>query len=309
MTAPPDLHTVLSGFIDHLAAHSIEPAGELIPDGVLHRCHVVGHPSGTKNLAYTLHIDEHPAGWFQEFRSGVTGTWKADVSTTPPPAECCAQVAAARERRDAQRQQRHAQTAALARSLWERAIPCLEHEYLTTKRIRPHGARIGRWPKPSPAGTDGALLIPLKDAQGAIWNLQAILSAAAAEQLGRNKDFLNGGRKQGLFTWLGKRTDTVLIAEGFATAASLHEATNLQTFVAFDAGNLLPVATTIREHCPDARLIICGDDDRHTPGNPGATAARRAAEAVGGLVSLPVFPPGAPGSDWNDAARLELTTP
>ncbi|MNR59635.1 DNA primase TraC [compost metagenome] len=52
-------------------------------------------------------------------------------------------------------------------------------------------------------------------------------------------------------------------------------------------------------------LVIAGDDDRQTEGNPGRTAATAAALSVSGLVTFPVWPPGAPDhlSDFNDLAN------
>jgi putative DNA primase/helicase len=75
--------------------------------------------------------------------------------------------------------------------------------------------------------------------------------------------------------------------------------------VAFDCGNLEPVALMVRRMHPNAKIIIAADNDCATPGNPGLTAARKAAIAVGGLVSVPVFPDGRPG-DWNDWVTMEV---
>ena len=60
----------------------------------------------------------------------------------------------------------------------------------------------------------------------------------------------------------------------------------------------------IRERFPRARLVLAGDDDRMTEGNPGRTKATEAAKAEGADVVFPEFPTGADGSDWNDLAKL-----
>ena len=74
--------------------------------------------------------------------------------------------------------------------------------------------------------------------------------------------------------------------------------------VAFDAGNLEPVARALRAKFPELRLILCADDDSGTPGNPGLTKATAAARAVGGLVAVPDFGPDRPdgAKDFNDLA-------
>ncbi len=93
----------------------------------------------------------------------------------------------------------------------------------------------------------------------------------------------------------------VLICEGYATGASIHEATGHSVVIAFDDGKLKPVAEQIRVKYPDHAIVICTDDDRHIEGNPGLTKAREAALAVGGKLAVPVFQDASTrGSDFND---------
>ena len=91
--------------------------------------------------------------------------------------------------------------------------------------------------------------------------------------------------------------DRILIAKGYATAASLHEATDDATVVAFDAGNLKPVAESIRNEYPDVEIIVCADNDDKTPGNPGVTKAKEAAFAIKGKCAVPGI-----SGDFNDLA-------
>jgi len=106
---------------------------------------------------------------------------------------------------------------------------------------------------------------------------------------------------------IGSPTDgsTICIAEGYATGATVHQATGHPVAVAFDAGNLQPVAEVLRAAFPSALLVVCADDDHSTEGNPGLTMAASAAHAVGGLLAIPAFPdtrePG--GTDFNDMAQ------
>ena len=106
------------------------------------------------------------------------------------------------------------------------------------------------------------------------------------------KRFMRGARKRGLYHAIGPQVAGVLcIAEGFATGASIHEATGHPVAVAFDCGNLLPVARTLRGKYPQARILICADNDTATAArtgrNPGIEAATEAAQAVGGVVAPP----------------------
>lgn len=178
--------------------------------------------------------------------------------------------------------------------------------YLLRKGVSAYGVRFTH---------PGTLLVPLRDAAGKLWNVQQIAPAKPASGA-PEKLFLKGGRKSGLWHMVGELasgdggTDTtgpavLLIAEGYATAATLHEATGYPVAVAFDAGNLQHVARALRQQHPAALLVLCGDDDQATEAqsgtNPGRQKATAAAQAVRGLA---VFPEGLPpgGSDFNDLA-------
>lgn len=142
------------------------------------------------------------------------------------------------------------------------------------------------------------LLVPLVDTEAVFWNVQAIFPEFE-RLLGRDKDFIAGGRTGGCFHVIGKPTTERIIAEGYATAATLHEATGLQDYCAMSAGNLLAVAKAIRQARPNVKLVICADNDS-TQGNPGLTAAKAAARAVGGFLAIPPI-----AGDFNDYAAME----
>jgi putative DNA primase/helicase len=65
----------------------------------------------------------------------------------------------------------------------------------------------------------------------------------------------------------------VVIAEGYATAATIAQHAKVPAIAAFDSGNLLAVATSIRERCKDKQIIIAGDDDHRLESNPGRAKA------------------------------------
>ena len=209
----------------------------------------------------------------------------------------------ARRQREAAEVVKRDQAACRALEIWQAAKPAAnDHPYLVRKQIRPHHARVSPWRRfvdidgeRKPIVIDNALLIPLFDASGNIRNLQAIFPEKHP-LLSRDKDFIAGGALAGLFGWIGKRTDTVNICEGFATAAALFEQTGYRTYVAFTAGNLLAVAQIVREKLPKAKIILCADNDTKTAGNPGLTKANEAALAVGGVVCVPPIP----DADFND---------
>jgi phage/plasmid primase-like uncharacterized protein len=146
----------------------------------------------------------------------------------------------------------------------------------------------------------GRLLVPMQDIDGKLWNLQMID--------GRGQKFFLPGRKQGLFAPLGSLHDPgkLIIAEGFATAATLRETTALTSVLAFDSGNLMPVATALRKAHPGREIVIGADNDHHLPRrdpplpNVGLEKAAAAAKAVGGKVIVPEFQADDSGTDFND---------
>lgn len=106
-----------------------------------------------------------------------------------------------------------------------------------------------------------------------------------------------GGGLAGLFWWIGAKTEKVLIAEGYATAATLHEESGYRVYMAFTANNLMTVGRIVSAKLPAAELVFCADNDTKTPGNPGLTKATEAAEAIGGSVTAPPI-----HGDFNDYA-------
>ena len=182
-------------------------------------------------------------------------------------------------------EQERAQAAATAADMWERAAPG-PHPYAERKLIPTDSARV----------LDGELLIPMRHGPGAMVGLQRIRHDGT-------KLFLKGTPAGGAYTVLGKPTKTgpIVICEGWATGASIRLATGYCVVVAFNAGNLQPVAAKIRAALPDAVLIIGADDDFQTEGNPGRTSAHAAALAVGATIAYPLWAGDrGRGTDFND---------
>lgn len=133
----------------------------------------------------------------------------------------------------------------------------------------------------------GTIAVPVCDDTAKLWNLQLIFSAG-------NKQFIKNGRKSGCFHFIGEyppadSTAWLLACEGYATGASLHMASGDPVAVAFDAGNLVHVAKTLRDNWPQAQLLFCGDNDVETHGNPGMSKATEAAKLTGGRWCVPDF--------------------
>lgn len=233
-----------------------------------------------------------------------------------------ARLAAEKKRLEAEEQRRYEECARRADYAWR--SKCAEgsrdqSEYLKRKQIEPLGGRFL---------PGGKFVVPVQDAERRTYGLQVVYDQA---KNGRDKSFWPAGmEKKGRFFLIGGIPDQLLlVAEGFATAASLHLATGLPVAVAFDAGNLLPVVLALREKHKRARILICADDDylqkcrecrglvlvaeatcphcgqAHGKDNPGQTHARNAAIAVEGEVVAPEFKDERPvdrkgDTDFND---------
>ena len=151
---------------------------------------------------------------------------------------------------------------------------------------------------------DGRLLVPVQDADGKLWSVQHIGA-------GGFKQFHEGGRLEGGHFVIGQveRPGPILIAEGYATAATLHELSDMPAIVAFNAGNLVHVARTYRAFYPDRAIYVAGDNDRRREAegkpNVGRLKADEAAAAIGAFALRPMFAGHEAGSDWNDLVQVQ----
>ena len=288
------MREAIEQFRTALQVAGLEPPDFIKPDGKLHRFATNGK-QGDDAGWYVLHIDGIPAGAFGDWRTGIRKTWRADIGRKLSQQEKAAHRARMKEisrKHEAERTRRQVKAREQAVAIWQKARPAPDdHDYLQKKKIKPNGLRID---------DEGALIIPVQDGTE-LQSLQFI-------GLNDEKRFLTGGRVAGCYFTIGNPTSaTVLcIAEGFATGATIHEATGYAVVVAFNAGNLLPVASALREKFPSSRLIVCADDDTGTPGNPGRTKALEAAQAVHGAVAFPDFGDDRPDgvTDFNDLMML-----
>ena len=263
-----------------------------VPDGAIHRFRVPDDKVGTLNGWYVLYLDGIASGAFGSWKAGGSRTWCSREPANGREAEQVHQrIEQARRQREVEQHQRQLSAANLSQRWWRDALRADPgHAYLIAKGVRPHGLRQ----------RNGELLVPLY-AGDVLVNLQRIAPDG-------RKRFLAGGRVKGCYSPMGRITPgkPLCICEGWATGATLNQS-GYTVACAMNAGNLKPVALALRAEYHTTEIIIAGDDDRHTEGNPGRTAANAAAVAVGGLVTFPEWPAGAPDtlSDFNDLYRWE----
>jgi putative DNA primase/helicase len=273
-------------FRDSMAAAGLHTHDDIIDDGKLHRVQLEGDKPRTNNGWYVLHGDGVPAGAFGSWKHDISGSWcgKSEQEFTPDERRQYAQrMEETKRQREAEQEQIRAEARERAASIWEASPPANDnHPYLVRKQIKSFGLRESR----------GSLVLPVTSPDGIMQSLQFIDADG-------NKLFLKGGMKRGCYYKIGGApVDRVIVAEGYATGASLHMAHGCPVAVAFDAGNLQPVCDAIRKRLPAHIAIeIWADNDLNTKGNPGVTKATKAAESVGAKVVVPDI-----AGDWNDVA-------
>jgi len=266
--------------------------GEPVMDGKLHRVSVADGKKGNRDGAYVGYLDGKPSGFIQNYKTGQKENWT--VAGAQLSAEELAQLAAqaqvAKQQRAAELAEQHGKTAERSQAKWDRLAevpPSGDNAYLARKQVAAHGVKF-----------DGEkAVVPVRDVNGKLWSLQSI-----SPEEGAAKMFEKGGRKTGNMHVLGeiKPGAEILVAEGYATGASLHQATGKTVAVAFDSGNLDPVVAALKEKHPTSPIFIMGDNDKHQQHNVGVDKALAAAQKHQVGVAFPEFKTEGKLTDFND---------
>ena len=258
-------------------------------------------------------LDGHPAGYVINNRTGNETRWKSKGYSLSDEerAELQAYAAQKLEAREKEQKQAHEEAALrVSNQLAKLVLMTSPTPYLQTKQIGCNSEIF--------TDSEGkTTYIPVIDVTGKVWSMQYISEDGT-------KRFAKNSRKEGCFHALGgglnaiAEAPVIVIAEGYATAASISQELEFSTIAAFDAGNLEPVARALQKLFPDKPIVIAGDDDKHQEitkdihtgkiNNRGKTNALKAANAVNGIAIFPIFAPGEQSansktfSDFNDLA-------
>lgn len=287
---------------------AIVSGGHPIMDGKPHRIPTEGDKNGEKAGFYVAHLDGIPAGYIKNNRTGAELNWKCKgyILTDEQKATLKVEAFAHKQTRQRELEAKQKSTALKLEQKLSMMTEVVEPTpYMQSKGIQVHSGVYTDEEKK-------LTCIPAIDSNGTLWTVQYIDKDGA-------KRFAKDSRKEGCFHVLGgieKLADVpvILITEGYATAATIKEATELPAVVsAFDAGNLKSVAKALHEQYPHTPIIVAADDDKHlelTQGiNPGKEKGGEAADAVKGFVILPTFAPGEQSSnprqfsDFNDLSN------
>ena len=247
-------------------------------DKQLHRFHVKGDKPGSMNGWYVLHPAPDFLGLYGSWKTGQEGKWRPNDLIKTSNRERKHERKCYQPDPNIQKKRRSAKNK--AQFIWENSSAITDnHPYLVKKNVKNYGLRLYK----------GSLVVPLRNGKGEIETLQFIYPDG-------NKRFLGGGQKKGCFHTIGNISSSpICVAEGYATAASIYEATGFSSIVAFDAGNIKSVAQTLKKTHLNSKFIICADNDLNTPGNPGVTKAKEAASSIGAALAIPPC-----NGDFND---------
>ena len=273
LVAPPEAQ-----LIDAMRAAGLQPPDEILMDGKIHRFRsgTKGEPGhGDKPGWYLVFGDGIPAGRFGCWRAGMEITWRADVGrklTEFEEMSHARRISESKVLREAAQERQHQVASETVEKIWlsgGAAHP--DHPYLKRKGIQTHGVRITG---------DGRLMAPLYDADGTLSTLQYI-----DEQGG--KLYHPGGQTGGKFWMLGTMDEpgTLFVAEGFATAATIHETSDRPVVVAYSASNLVPVTGTLREMYGSTQDIVIVAD--HDASGVGQRYAEQASAKYGARMVMP----------------------
>lgn len=247
-------------------------------EGCWTRCTAPGDKGKKRSASYRFFDDDRPRGDIRDWKTGEVITWEGERTRTDQ-ARRQMFLDRAREREN-ERIRTAANVAIAAQMRWRRGGRVGGHAYLDRKQVSSHGLRR----------EGNALLIPVRASNGAMVNLQSILPDG-------KKLFMKGGQTQGCVFLIGPRITSydgpIAVAEGYATAASIHQATEWPCFVTFDAHGMEKAASWMAEKWKNRQWIVCGDDDWSLPlrdkplPNVGMRAAERAAKTLSGTAILP----------------------
>lgn len=271
-------------------------------DGGKHRVAAEGDKRGEKSGFYFGFLDGLPAGFMKNHRTGAELRWKAKGYVLSPDKAAqlrahADQLTARRQRKQEEVYERSAER--IAQQLESFSVPTEPPAYNQAKGIDLHPGTF--------VDDKGTLCVPAIDAEGKMWTAQYIRKDGT-------KRFAKHSRQQGCFHVLGgleslSKVPVLVIAEGYATAATARELLGTPTVAAFNAANVEHVGKTLQEKYPNKPVLIVGDDDRHLQTNPGRRCAERAARELGGKAVFPLFAPKEQDdklTDFNDLATKSV---
>ena len=243
----------ITAFIDFMRSVDCGPDAsvQIAADDVMHRYRLEGDKPKTENGSYILRVDPDgfAVGGCMNFRQQVWHKWhtKSPRKVTDEEREAWKKrQAEAREKQDRERQEAADAAHVKAKRIWAEAERTGSNAYLERKSFTAEqiGCRMSR----------GSVVVPM-------WSGKKLVGLQFIDDEG-DKLFLKGCAKEGAYHAIPGEGDLIVIGEGLATMAAVKASLGCSVIVAFDAGNLRPVAQAMKLAYPDKRVVFAADGDQ-----------------------------------------------
>jgi phage/plasmid primase-like uncharacterized protein len=254
----------------------------VIADGKNHR--VNGRDDKKKSVCYILsQFGDIWAGSFVDWRDGDHHRWASTSNremTWSERRNIDVKMAALRKAAEEEKKRWQDEVAGIAEEALSACQPASDnHPYLQNKRVKSHGLMQRA----------DELLVPMVNGDGkTIRGYQSIAPSG-------KKLFLSGAQSKGCYHALTGDTSVIYVGEGYATCATVFEATGSQCYVAFSANNLPDVARHAKKAHPTSRVVILVDNDDAGREWSAKCEGCDRAEATG-----------AAGADFNDMSHADI---
>ena len=266
----------MNNFINFIRSHGYEPKSDVMAGKWIR--------FGRKAAISAKLFDDGLAGYLHDWRTGEKFYWFSNqgAMSSDDYAKRRQESERLKQAHDAKQKEAYANASKQAIDIFKKAMNASDgHPYLIKKKVKSYGIKA----------LDGNLLIPVYSVLGDFQSIQFIGADGG-------KKFFKGGQIQGGCHFIGEICEgkPIYICEGYATAASVYEDVQCLTIVAFNASNLIKVATELRKQLPKVQIVIAGDAD-----SVGREYAEKASQAVNGSALIPDFGNNPQGfTDWND---------
>ena len=241
---------------------------------------------GQKSGYYVVNqLGDHYFATFGNWRNGFEGKWSSIDTNTLPAVDRQAlheQMQETTRKANEQRKLRQDEVAVEVQQRFDICKSVSKHEYLTNKKVKSYGLKR----------LNGNLVVPVYSTTGNLRSLQYI------DKKGRKK-FVTASEIKGNVFLIGTtfkdlpKCEKLVLAEGYSTSATIHEATNLPVACVFSANFLFDAATKLRSIATGTRFILALDHDESGVGD------KKAQECATAISNCAVRLPSEVG-DYND---------
>ena len=308
----PDDSEIQRLFLDFLEKYNLAPVKSIYIylDGKIHRYQLHDDKNGQTSGAYCVYTDRWPIGWAMDWHTRNKINWFFPTDGLNPEQksefdspEFNAHLDEVRKKKEEEIKHRQAEASAKARAQFDSCPKAPDDfPYLLNKHIKPYDTRL------FDNGQELILAIPLRDINGLVQSVQHIFQNG-------EKRFFYEAPLEGVFWAVGldnlskDSQGVILLGEGFATMAKVHELTGKPSVAAITCHQLSNISQILHDTFPKCKIVLMADNDKATEikrgFNPGIDAARLCKNS--GLIADYIFPTfNSPddGTDWDDFAII-----